>query len=71
MTEAGFGADGTKTLSEPARRQDRAGRGFWGLMFQVDPMGFWTGPEDLPVLLAILDLADKRLRQSRKEAEHG
>ena len=26
---------------------------------------------DLPVLLAILDLADKRLRQSRKEAEHG
>jgi hypothetical protein len=44
----------------------------WGLMFQVDPMGFLDRPEeDLPVLLAILDLADKRLRQSRKEAEHG
>ena len=41
-------------------------------MFQVDPMGFLDRPEeDLPVLLAMLDLADKRLRQSRKEAEHG
>jgi len=44
----------------------------YGLMFQVDPMGFLDRPaEDLPVLLAVLDIGDKRLRRSREETQHG
>jgi hypothetical protein len=40
-------------------------------MFGCDPMTFLDRPEeDLPALLAVLDLADKRLRRSQ-EATHG
>lgn len=41
----------------------------YGLMFQVDPMrSFLDRPEeDLPVLLTILDLADKRIRRTQEE----
>jgi len=42
----------------------------YGLMFQCDPMGFLDRPEeDLPVLLAVLDIADKRLRRSQEVAD--
>jgi len=44
----------------------------YGLMFQCDPMGFLDRPaEDLPVLLTVLDLGDKRLRRLHKEATDG
>jgi len=44
----------------------------YGLMFQCDPMRFMDRPaEDLPVLLAVLDLADRRLRRSREETPNG
>jgi hypothetical protein len=42
----------------------------YGLMFQCDPMAFLDRPEeDLPVLLALMDLADKRLRRSQEVAD--
>lgn len=42
----------------------------YGLMFRCDPMQFLDRPvEDLPVLLAVLDIADKRLRRVQEEAE--
>jgi hypothetical protein len=42
----------------------------YGLMFQCDPMSFLDRPEeDLPVLLALMDLADKRLRRSQEAAD--
>ena len=42
----------------------------YGLMFQCDPMGsFMDRPvEDLPVLLTMLEIADRRLRRSQEEA---
>ena len=45
----------------------------YGLIFQCDPMrSFLDRPEeDLPVLLAILDFADKRLRRRNQEAHDG
>jgi hypothetical protein len=44
----------------------------WGLVFQCDPMGFLDRPsEDLPVLLAILDIADRRLRRAQDEVTNG
>ncbi len=43
----------------------------YGLMFQVDPMAVLDRPaEDLPVILAILDIADKRIRRSQEDT-HG
>lgn len=43
----------------------------YGLLFQCDPMRFLDRPsEDLPVMLAMLDIADRRLRRSQEDA-HG
>jgi hypothetical protein len=41
----------------------------WGLVFHVDPMGFLDRPaQDLPVMLAVLDVANARLRAVNEEA---
>lgn len=40
----------------------------YGLIFNCDPMGFMDRPEeDLPVLLSMIDIADKRIRRSQEE----
>ena len=42
----------------------------YGLVFQCDPMAFLDRDStDLPVLLTLLDIADKRLR--REQEKHG
>lgn len=44
----------------------------YGLLFNVDPMAFLDRPEqDLPVLLSILDIADKRMRRAQEETANG
>jgi len=42
----------------------------YGLMFRCDPMSFLDRPaEDLPALLAVLEVADRRLNKAQEEAE--
>lgn len=44
----------------------------YGLLFQCDPMAFLDRPaEDLPVLLTLIDVADRRIKKHYEEAKRG
>ena len=44
----------------------------YALLFQCDPMAFLDRPvEDLPVLLTLMDLADRRMKRATEEAKRG